>query len=268
MKDIYICSSNIDRSKVLPIVEMIEASGLSCCVPKRDIGFEFGWEQKVTDAINEATLILYFESPASRRSFRLKKELLEAKNSGLLQLVFEVGAVSSEEVLASVRDKMSEARKIRDNVSAIVPYSGDEPYIFASYSHMDKDRVFHIIRLLQRRGYRVWFDEGVDPGTEWEDNIAEHLAAAGYLIPFFSKNFFGSQNCNDELFYARELGLNILPVYLEEVELDPGIAMRFGRRQALFFHKYNDVNQFLIKLDTAKDIAVCRSEDAKQEGQR
>ena len=62
--------------------------------------------------------------------------------------------------------------------------------------------------------------------------------------------------------------MNILPVYLEEVELDPGIAMRFGRRQALFFHKYNDVNQFLIKLDTAKDIAACRSEDAKQEEQR
>ena len=258
MKEIYICYSNIDRDVVLPVVEMIEAAGFSCCVPGRDYPFGFGWKQAATDAINEATMIICFESEAFRKSFRLMKELEEAENSGLLKLVFEKDSVQAEEVAARIRENMDEARKIKENVSAIVPYNGDEPYIFASYSHRDKDRVFKILRLLQRRGYRIWFDEGIDPGTEWEDNIAEHLAAAGYLLPFFSANFFGSQNCNDELFFARELGMNILPVYLEDVELDAGIAMRFGRKQALFYHKYNNDNLFMAKFDTAQDIEACR----------
>ena len=162
MKEIYICSSNTDRNEVLPVVEMLEASGLSCCVPGRDILYEYGWEQTVSDAINEATMIIYFESPASRRSFRLMNELEEAKKSRLMKLVFEAGTATADEVLAKVRDKLAEARKIKEDVSVIVPYSGSEPYIFVSYSHMDKDRVFGIIRLLQGRGYRVWFDEGID----------------------------------------------------------------------------------------------------------
>lgn len=257
MKEIYICYSNIDREAVLPAVEKIEDAGFSCCLPGRDIVFDQSWEQSVTDAIHESVMILSFESENSRRSFRLAKELKEAKISGLLILSFEVGSVSSEEVMAAVSEKLPEARKVKEDVSVIVPYGGDLPYIFASYSHKDKERVFEVLRLLQRRGYRVWFDEGIDPGTEWDDNIADHLEAAGYLIPFFTENFFGSQNCNDELFFARELGLNILPVYLEDVKLDPGIAMRFGRKQALFYHKYTDKNQFLKKLDSAKDIGTC-----------
>ena len=260
MKDIYICSSNKDREKVLPIVDMIEDSGLSCCVPGRDILYDYGWEQEVADAINDSTLIVYFESPASKRSFRIMKELQEAKRSRLLRLVFEAGSVTGEEVLESIRNIFPEAKRVKEDVSLIIPYDGDEPYIFASYSHRDKDRVFPVIKMLQGRGYRVWFDEGIDPGTEWDDNIAEHLGSAGYLIPFFSENYFGSQNCSDELFFARELGLNILPVYLEDVELDQGIAMRFGRLQALFYHKYADKNIFLEKVDTARDISLCRDD--------
>ena len=264
MSKIYICYSNIDRETVLPAVRAVEMSGLCCCVPGRDIIFDRNWEQAVTDAIHSSLMILSFESENSRKSVRLKKELEEAKNSGLFKLSFEVGAFTPEEVCETVYAKLEEAKKVQQEVSVIVPYSGDLPYIFASYSHKDKDGVFAVIRLLQQRGYRVWFDEGIDPGTEWDENIAAHLEAASYMIPFFSENFFGSVNCNDELYYAREIGMDILPVYLEDVELDPGIRMRFGRKQALFYHKYADKSQFLKKIDTAQNIEICRFKSAEE----
>ena len=258
MDRIYICYSNIDRDTVLPVVELLEQAGFSCCLPGRDIIFVGNWQQAVTDAIHESDMILYFASEASRRSLRLAKELYEAEQSGLLMLPFELDTVTPEGILAAVKENLANAKKVREEVSAIVPYAGDKPYIFASYSHKDQDKVFHVLRLLQVHGYRIWFDEGIDPGTEWDDNIATHLESAGYFIPFFSVNYFESTNCKDELFFARELELGILPVYLEEIELDPVYAMRFGRKQALFYYKYPDKNEFLDKVDSAQDIGLCR----------
>ena len=51
----------------------------------------------------------------------------------------------------------------------IRPYEGTDPYIFISYAHRDKDRVLPVLRSLSERGYRIWFDEGIDPGTEWAE---------------------------------------------------------------------------------------------------
>ncbi len=72
----------------------------------------------------------------------------------------------------------------------LVPYQGEMPYVFISYAHRDMDIVYSIINCLIAKGMRIWFDEGIDPGTEWDDNVATHLESAGYFIPFFSVNYF------------------------------------------------------------------------------
>lgn len=66
------------------------------------------------------------------------------------------------------------------------PYRGIEPYIFISYSHMDSKNVFDLINNLHLAGYRVWYDEGIDPGTEWDENIAVHVERCGYFIALIS----------------------------------------------------------------------------------
>ena len=49
------------------------------------------------------------------------------KQSRLMKLVFEAGTANADEVLAKVRDKLAEAREIKEDVSVIVPYSGSDP---------------------------------------------------------------------------------------------------------------------------------------------
>ena len=49
------------------------------------------------------------------------------KQSRLMKLVFEAGTANADEVLAKVRDKLAEARKIKEDVLVIVPYSGSDP---------------------------------------------------------------------------------------------------------------------------------------------
>ncbi|MBR4866803.1 MAG: toll/interleukin-1 receptor domain-containing protein [Clostridia bacterium] len=113
-----------------------------------------------------------------------------------------------------------------------IPYKGNEPYIFISYAHKDSERVWPVIARLQADGYRVWYDEGIDPGTEWDENIAYYVKRCGYFIAFMSEAYLASGNCRDELNYARDLEKKQVLVYLDEVELPKGMALRFSRFQS------------------------------------
>lgn len=57
---------------------------------------------------------------------------------------------------------------------SVRPYEGDENYIFISYCHKDKAKVFPIIEQLAKDGFRVWYDEGIAPGEDWPEVIAAH----------------------------------------------------------------------------------------------
>ncbi|MBE6974304.1 MAG: toll/interleukin-1 receptor domain-containing protein [Ruminococcaceae bacterium] len=67
-------------------------------------------------------------------------------------------------------------------------YEGSEPYIFVSYAHKDSARVLPVIEGLQAKGFRVWYDAGIEAGTEWPEYIAEHLMGANCVIAFISES--------------------------------------------------------------------------------
>ena len=92
-----------------------------------------------------------------------------------------------------------------------VPYKGPDPYIFISYAHRDSEAVKEILLQMQQDGYRVWFDLGIDPGTEWDQFIARKVIGCDYFIAFISKNYLASSNCKDELNYARDLEKGLDP---------------------------------------------------------
>ena len=131
----------------------------------------------------------------------------------------------------------------------IRPYNGDEPYIFISYAHKDNSIVLPIVERMTQDGYRIWYDEGITPGTEWDDEIALHIDKCNSFIAFISNNYLKSENCRDELNFVRDLGKERLLVYIEEVSLPPGMAMRLGRLQDVRLYNYgSDTNRFFEKL--------------------
>lgn len=136
-------------------------------------------------------------------------------------------------------------------------YRGKEPYIFISYSHKNNGQAADLISTLQSDGFRVWFDEGIDPGTEWDENIASHIENCSFFIALLSKDYLESSNCNDEIYYARELEKKRLLIYLEDVELPGKMKMRLGRLQAIHLYKYNDISRFYSKLYDAEEIWKC-----------
>ena len=114
---------------------------------------------------------------------------------------------------------------MRFDESGLEPCDGSEPYIFVSYSHDNRKEAREIIAGLKAAGYRLWYDEGVRPGTEWDDDIAKRVKSCGLFLALISADYIESDNCRDELKYARDCKKHHLLIYLEPVQLQDGMEM-------------------------------------------
>ena len=141
--------------------------------------------------------------------------------------------------------------------SSLTPYYGSEPYIFISYSHRNADRASAIIRSLNRAGYRVWYDEGLIPGREWDENIARIIMGCDYFIALITHEYLASSNCKDELNYARDKNKPILLIYLDEVALPAGMELRLGRLFAVHCNQYSTTEDFYLKVFSADGLDRC-----------
>ena len=119
-------------------------------------------------------------------------------------------------------------------------YDGDEPYIFVSYAHKDAELVFEEIRKFHDRGYPIWYDQGLTPGQEWDEEIAQALMDCRLLVVFISKNSMASKNVHDEIKMALNEDIDIVPVYLEDTELTPALKLRLSNKHAIFKYLAND----------------------------
>lgn len=119
-------------------------------------------------------------------------------------------------------------------------YRGKDPYIFVSYAHMDSDRVFADIRRFNEAGYNVWYDEGIAPGSEWPDDIADRLSECAVFVVMITGNSAPRENVQNEIDYALNEGKPFLAIHLEETELPRGLKLRISRKQAILRYNMTD----------------------------
>ncbi|MBE6594255.1 MAG: TIR domain-containing protein [Ruminococcaceae bacterium] len=139
-------------------------------------------------------------------------------------------------------------------------YEGKQPYIFVSYAHKDSARVLPIISSLIDQGFRVWYDAGIEAGTEWPEYIASHLAGADCVLAFLSPSSIASKNCRQEITFALSRDRSMLTVFLEDVKLPMGLEMQLGLTQAMFYHRHDSLDSFMRELVKADVISDCREE--------
>ncbi|MBQ9746185.1 MAG: TIR domain-containing protein, partial [Clostridia bacterium] len=139
-------------------------------------------------------------------------------------------------------------------------YEGNEKYIFISYAHKDSATVLPIIEKMQNAGFRVWYDEGIEAGTEWPEYIAEHLESACTVVAFMSNNAAISVNCRNEINFALSMRKEVLVVYLEETKLTAGMRLQIGTLQSLFRYRHTGEESFLRELMAARILAECKNE--------
>lgn len=120
-------------------------------------------------------------------------------------------------------------------------------YIWVSFAQEDASLVLPILQIMKNDGFRLAWDEG-------RENRQEKIANSGYCMVFLSGSYLASDRCLEMLDQTRELEKQHLLIYLEDVELPPGIAMRIGRNQAIFYSRYKTRDAFLAKVYEAQNI--------------
>ena len=172
----------------------------------------------------------------------------------------KITGTNAEEVSAVLTQYQKTQEEILRNKASTIekaPMDSD-PYIFISYAHKDSETVIPLLVKLQEAGFRIWFDENIEPASTWDDNIAEHIEKAEFFISMISPSYLSSRNCLDELRYALSQKENIqLLLYLEDVELPRGIAMRTGGVQNIFKKSFASDDAMIQHLSQAKGIDVC-----------
>lgn len=142
-------------------------------------------------------------------------------------------------------------------------YEGDLDYIFVSYAHKDASTVIPIIEALQARGYRVWFDSGIEAGSEWPENIAEHLDGCACFLAFMSEAASASHNCRREINRAIKLKKNTLVAFIDDVNLSAGMEMQLDILQAIFRKNFSDDAQFFEAIASARILECCLDGEAR-----
>ena len=142
----------------------------------------------------------------------------------------------------------------------ITAYEGTENYIFISYAHKDTDIVFPILSQLQARGYRIWYDDGITPGSEWPENIAQHLNGAAMTMAFISPNSMASPNCRREINFALSRQKAFLSVVLNPTEMPLGMELQLSAQQSVIRYNYRTEEQFIQKICACPDLACCQKQ--------
>lgn len=139
-------------------------------------------------------------------------------------------------------------------------YRGDEPFVFVSYAHADAELAYPLISGLQERGLRIWFDDGMDVGDLWDEVIPDHVEQCAAMLCLVSTRFTDSNNCLDEIHYAKEQKKELLILHLENEELPRNFRFRYGRFHALKLSDYSEQSRLVEKLAATPKLCCCLGE--------
>ncbi|MHA1728634.1 MAG: toll/interleukin-1 receptor domain-containing protein [Promethearchaeota archaeon] len=132
-------------------------------------------------------------------------------------------------------------------------YQGGEPFLFVSYSHIDKVQVYPIIKELNRDGFNIWFDEGIPISENWKESIAENIDRCIAFLVFITPNIIDSDYVRKEISFTINRHKPFFAVYLEETELPSSLAFEIADIQAIQKYKMME-SEFDIMLKEVLSI--------------
>jgi hypothetical protein len=92
------------------------------------------------------------------------------------------------------------------------------PKAFFSYSRADWTKVEQLVAALRVVGIDAWVDfQNITPGDKWQHAISNAISAADAFVLCLSPFILESIRVHDEIATARDRGLRIIPVIIDEI---------------------------------------------------
>jgi adenylate cyclase len=90
--------------------------------------------------------------------------------------------------------------------------------VFISYARNDKARVAPLVAAIEAQGWSVWWDPGIDPGQEFDRQIAAELKAAAAVLVVWSRNSVESRWVRGEAREGADRGI-LVPIRFDGASL-------------------------------------------------
>ena len=139
------------------------------------------------------------------------------------------------------------------------PFVPDEevPYIFISYAHADRNRVFSIIKEIYEQGWHVWYDEGLLIGneTDYADQLAAHIRGCAIILVFITKEAVRREFVTKK---ELEFGINIAKkrfivcILDKDAVIPDGIELLTANRNDFPRISEKEINNLLPKIKELK----------------
>jgi hypothetical protein len=119
--------------------------------------------------------------------------------------------------------------------------------MFSSYAHKDMEIVFKVLKKLSKDRYRMWYDEGIEPGYEWPEVVGNSVINCSQFIVFMSPAAADSRNVRNEVNLAFNDNKEIIVVYLKKTNLSSGMRLQIGTVQFINYYELTE-REFYDKL--------------------
>lgn len=160
--------------------------------------------------------------------------------------------------LSTAEDPLVWGKKKTDHYLGLTTYEEDKPYLFVSYSHKDADKVYPILRLLQKKHVRLWFDvDSIPAGMDYTEHIATKIWGCTAFLPMISSNSVNSEFVRKEIGLADRREKPFFPILLEDIVLSPGMDLQINSSQRIdWFKGTEEGNIELLVRDLPKDVFI------------
>lgn len=134
--------------------------------------------------------------------------------------------------------------------------------VFISYSRKDIDEVNAFVGMLKKSipTLNVRFDiDGIESGDEFDEKIIDAIENSFCVLFALSDNSLQSQWTKDEVMYAKNIGIKVIPILLEGATLRGWFLFKFGRIDYINSKNQKDMDKLLSNLSSWIDKALVDS---------
>lgn len=139
------------------------------------------------------------------------------------------------------------------------------PKLFISYSHEDKPVAKQVAEALNQRGYEVFWDAKIPPGTTFDTYIFENLQGSNAVIVLWSKHSIDSDYVKEEAEYAKNRRM-LVPLNIDGTDLPFGFT-RIQATDISGWHGATQDGRWQAVVNSIEDILV-RTSDPGDESER